>query len=142
MQTLRPPVVCRQVTKSCKLHVNFNQDAYVATPHAPLPPLDSGPCLLCQQFVPSLGLRIRPVLDLEPSISIVFVDPQLWLRHYPFQITTANLFEKLFAIALLPLIERKSRLAHLVESSNCERLLFAQHVAELDRRCEYDRSHP
>ena len=28
----------------------------------------------------------------------------------------------------LPLIERKSQLAHLVESSNCERLLFAQHV--------------
>jgi len=28
----------------------------------------------------------------------------------------------------LPLIERKSRLAHLVNSSNCERLLFAQHV--------------
>ena len=28
----------------------------------------------------------------------------------------------------LPLIERKSRLARIVESSNCERLLFAQHV--------------
>jgi bifunctional non-homologous end joining protein LigD len=28
----------------------------------------------------------------------------------------------------LPLIERKSRLAHLVELSKCERLLFAQHV--------------
>src|SRR5215471_12816266 len=63
-------------------------------------PLNSRPRLSCQQLVPSFGLRIGPVLDLEPSISIVFVNPQLSLRHYPFQIARANLFEKLFALAL------------------------------------------
>jgi len=58
--------------------------------------------------MPSFGLRIGPVLDLEPSISIVFVRPQLSFRHYPFQIARANLCEKLFALALDVLCKQQS----------------------------------
>jgi hypothetical protein len=68
--------------------------------------------------VPSFGPRIRPVLDLEPSISTVFVNPQLSLRHYPFQIATANLFEKPFALALDVLGKQQSfTIARLYEVS-------------------------
>jgi hypothetical protein len=47
------------------------------------------------QLVPSLGLRVRPVLDLHPTVAVVFVNPHFSLRHNPFKIASANLLKEL-----------------------------------------------
>ena len=47
-----------------------------------------------QQFMPSLGLRISAIFDLQPGVAVVLVNAELPLRHNPLKVAGANLREK------------------------------------------------
>jgi len=47
-----------------------------------------------QQFMPSLGLRISWVFELQPGGCVVLVDAEFSLRHNPLKVTGANFREK------------------------------------------------
>ena len=47
-----------------------------------------------QQFVPSLGLRLGPVLHLQPAVPVVLINAKFSLRHNPLKVTGANFREK------------------------------------------------
>jgi hypothetical protein len=53
-----------------------------------------------QQFVPSLGLRISWVFELQPAGSVVLVNAELSLRHNPLKVTGANFSEKALPVLL------------------------------------------
>jgi hypothetical protein len=44
--------------------------------------------------MPSLGLRISGVFDLQPAVPIVLVNAELSLRHNPLKVAGANFREK------------------------------------------------
>ena len=48
----------------------------------------------CQQFVPSLGLGISWVFELQPAGCVVLVNAEFSLRHNPLKVTGANFREK------------------------------------------------
>ena len=44
--------------------------------------------------MPSLGLRIRAVFDLQPTVAAVLVNAEPRLRHNPLKVSSANFREK------------------------------------------------
>jgi len=54
----------------------------------------------CQKFMPSLGLRISWVFELQPAGCVVFVNAELPLRHNPLKVADANFREKALAVLL------------------------------------------
>jgi len=58
------------------------------------------PLLLRQQIMPSLCLRVRTVLDLEPCVAVVFVYPHLAFCHDSLEVPLANVLEELLAGAV------------------------------------------
>src|SRR5215471_5747710 len=47
-----------------------------------------------QKFMPSLGLRVSGVLDLQPTVPVLPVNAEFSLRHNPLEVTGANFCEK------------------------------------------------
>jgi hypothetical protein len=68
----------------------------------------------CQQLVPSLSLRIIPVLDFDPSNSVILIRARLPLG--AFQIPSANFLEE-FLTALLDMlrVRRPRAVQHLAK---------------------------
>jgi hypothetical protein len=50
--------------------------------------------------MPSLGLRVRSILDLEPRVPVVLVNAEFSLCHNPLQVAGANFREKAFPVLL------------------------------------------
>ena len=50
--------------------------------------------------MPSLGLRISAIFDLQPAVPVVLVNAELSLRDNPLKVTGANFREKALPVLL------------------------------------------
>jgi len=97
--------------------------------------------------MPSLGLRVRAILDLQPTVPVVLVDAELPLRHDPLKVTGANFREKVFSVlqAVLCLHTfRKTKmiveriLARELRRGSAKERAFLQRVCKKAPRAKFD----
>ena len=53
-----------------------------------------------EKIMPTLGLRVRAVLHLQPTVAVVLVNAQFPLRHNALKVTDANFREKALPVLL------------------------------------------
>ena len=62
--------------------------------------MPSRPPFRLKRLVPSFGLRVRPILDLEPRVAVVLIDSHLSLRDDPFEISLTDVLKELLTGAV------------------------------------------
>ena len=74
-----------------------------------------------EKIVPTLGLAIGPVLDLEPVLAILTIQSGLAFGDYPFEVPSADFREQFFSCALDMLsIQQAGTVAHANEFRETE----------------------
>ena len=96
--------------------------------------------------MPSLGLRVRAILDLQPTVPVVLVDAELPLRHDPLKVTGANFREKVFSVLQAVLClhtfrktnDCRTYLARELRRGSAKERAFLQRVCKKAPRAKFD----